>query len=313
MIEKLIEYKRVKKHPFPFSFVKDLSKEEIIRRISYCIDNNVYYDHKLFKCDEFSVFDESKYKLIIPYVKESMDLIGYDYNEKIEEVKSIMKKRTKGKKFSFNDHLRCLTMSLLNNHRWGDKNVKDNIKIIEDIFHNFDKEYLKNVNPEIIMNRLKDIHCSNTSIYSQLKSMSYNISVLEKIEKEYGSLDNYILNNDYISVVCSLSRGNYKLINIGEANILDYLRLVGVDSCKSTKQLRRLFGSLRLGIVGSEYASAGQVISIIKKLSCMSQLNEFETELILQQFSLTTASNICGETPNCNNCKLKEFCKYNKN
>ena len=74
----------------------------------------------------------------------------------------------------------------------GDNNIRENMETIDKIFHNYDKNYLKVVEPSILVNKLRKIHCTNPMINNQMKALSKNIMVLEKIEKDYGSLDNFV-------------------------------------------------------------------------------------------------------------------------
>ena len=63
---------------------------------------------------------------------------------------------------------------------------------IDKIFHNYNKNYLKIVDSNILVKKLKNIDCTNPMINNQMKALSKNIMVLEKIEKDYGSLDNFV-------------------------------------------------------------------------------------------------------------------------
>ena len=106
--------------------------------------------------------------------------------------------------------------------------------------------------------------------------------------------------------------GKYKLIQVGRAFAYDYLKRVGVNTCKKSSQLERLFGSHRLGIVENANATEQQVLNIIKKIAELNNCDEIIVESIIQQFCLLRSANICGEHPNCEKCKIRNYCHYNK-
>ena len=61
--------------------------------------------------------------------------------------------RKKGKKYTFEEHLKALIIAQLSNHRWGDNNIRENIDAIDEIFHNYNKNYLKIVEPNILVKK----------------------------------------------------------------------------------------------------------------------------------------------------------------
>lgn len=321
LIPLLIKYKQCIGVVFPIEKVKHLTTDIIIERLNDCILNNKKYELNFNKFNdkrkneiesdaELKLLSDEDLKSIIPLIKLSMDHINYNYETDSNEILDIIDLRNKGKDFTFSEHLRALIISLLSNHRWGDSNIRENKYKIDAIFHNYDKNYLKLVNPNILVEELKKIHCTNPMIKKQMESLNYNINVLEKIEKEYKSLDNFVTTNDPSDIANWFNEGKYKLNQVGRAFAFDYLKRVGINTCKSSSSLERLFGYNRLAIISNNNATAGQVVSIIKKLSKLNNISEIEIESILNQFCLLRSANICGEIPNCEKCKLRGFCNY---
>ena len=146
----------------------------------------------------------------------------------------------------------------------------------------------------------------------QMKALSKNIMVLEQIEKDYGSLDKFVSKEKPNDIANMFNSGKYKLIQVGRAFAYDYLKRVGVNTCKKSSQLERLFGSHRLGIVENASATEQQVLNIIKKIAELNNCDEIIVESIIQQFCLLRSANICGEHPNCEKCKIRNYCHYNK-
>jgi len=312
LIPLLIEYKKVTGYLFPIEKVKYVSDEDLIPRIQKCIETKTRYDFKSYKLDKIQVMSDNDLKKVIPLIIKSMEALNYDYKTDIENINKYIKDRLAGKKFSFSDHLRALILTQLSNHRWGDSNIRNNIDKIDAIFHNFDKNYLKVVDPNDLVTELKEIHCTNPMIKNQMKSILHNISVFELIEKEYGTLDNYVLNNSPSDIANSFVEGKYELRQIGYSFTYDYLKRVGINTCKYSIQMERMFGCFRLGIVSEEKSTHGQAITILKKLSKINNMSEVEVESIIQQFCLLRSANICGEIPNCEKCKLRDICHFNK-
>lgn len=312
LIPLLIEYKKVIGELFPIERVKHLSNEVLIKRIKQCIKNKKRYDIQIFKLDNCQILNDEELKQIISLIIKTLDSVNYDYKEIIEEILKPIVEREKGRKFDFKDHLYALVLTMLCNNRWGDTNIKNNINRIKAIFHDFDKNYLKLANSTYLVEELKKIHCTNLMINKQMKVLPYNIKMLEKIESDYDSLDEFVSIEDSNKIANLLYDGKYKMKQVGKSFAFDYLKKVGINCCKSSTQMERLFGMSRLGIVTNEVATAGQVISIIKKLAKLNNLKEIEVELLLQQFCLSKFSNICSETPRCNKCFLREICNYNK-
>ncbi len=312
LITLLIKYVEVNKIIFPIRSVRYLTNEEIIKILKYCIANHTAYNPNYVVLKKNIILEDKDLKDIYPLIKESMDNINYDYMKDVKDFIDNVELRKKGKKYSFEEHLKELIISLLSNHRWGDNNIRENMKNIDKIFNHYDKNYLKTVKPSILINKLKKIHCSNPMLKKQMESLSNNILVLEKIEKDYGSLDNFVSkgnNNDIVNLLCD---GKYKLTQVGRTVASDYLRRVGINISKSSKPLERLFGSLRLGAVENAISTEQQVLGIIKKIAILNNCDEIVVESIIRQFCLLRSANICGVSPKCEKCKIRKYCNYNR-
>jgi len=312
LIPLLINYVKVNKVVFPIERVKYLSNEEVIEILKDCIDNQIIYNPNYEMVKNITLLEDKDLKEIYPLIKESMDYINYDYMRDIKDLINSVKSRKKGKKYSFEEHLKALILALLSNHRWGDNNIRENMDTIDKIFHNYNKNYLKIVDPNVLVKKLRAIHCTNPMINNQMKALSRNIIVLEKIEKDYGSLDNFVNKETPNDIANMFNSGKYKLTQVGRAFAYDYLKRVGVNTCKKSSQLERLFGSHRLGIVENANATEQQVLNIIKKIAILNNCDEIIVESIIQQFCLLRSANICTEQPKCERCKIRKYCNYNK-
>lgn len=310
--EILIEYSKRFGLPFPILYMNGTPTEVIIERIKTCLDNDEIYDLGKHRVRIQNVKRGVDYKNVINKIMESMNSIQYDYKSLLLEQLEPIYERKRGKEFTFEEHLEGLIKSLLNNHRWGDNTVKENYEDIKIIFNNFDKEYLKEVDPELLYNRLLAIECGNVMLRKQLEGLKKNIKTMEKIEKDYGSLDAFVLSESPNTLANILYTGKYQLEQVGISFALEYLRKVGIDTCKVDSQVKRLFGSDRLGLVKNKTATSLQSMKLIKEIARDSNLTEIEVDSILWQFCIQRGAYICSEVPRCNYCKLKDVCNYNK-
>lgn len=312
LIPLLIKYKNCIGEVFPIGRVKYLSNDILIERIKECINQNKRYEVQTTKLNEIKLLSNNDLGKILPLVLNSLNKINYDYKSDIKEIMNTMELRNNGKVFTFSEHLKALIISLLSNHRWGDSNIRENRMKIDSIFHNYDKNYLKIADPNDIINELKKIHCTNPMIRKQIEALSFNITIFEKIEKDFKTLDNFVTINSPNDIANWFNEGKYQMKQVGRAFSFDYLKRVGINTCKTTAQLERLFSSSRLAIVENESATGGQVINIIKNIATINNVSEIEVESILQQFCLSRSANICGKQPKCEKCKLRNMCNYDK-
>lgn len=312
LIPLLIEYKRELGRIFPIEKMKHLTNNEIIERIKKCLETRNLYETQIFKLDDVQKMSNEELITIFPLVKQTMELINYDYKSNMKNYINIINQRKNGKEFSFKEHLEALIISLLSNHKWGDSNIIANKDNIKKIFNNYNKSFFEKLDVEDVVKKLKKIHCTNPMIQKQIKSLPYNVEILKNIEKKYGTLDNFVLNNKPNEIANAFYDGQYKMGQVGKAFALDYLRRVGINTCKSSVQLERLFGSGRLGVVESNKATSSEVICIIKKISKLNNISELEVELILQYFCLSRCADICGDNPKCYKCCLRNICNYDK-
>ena len=151
------------------------------------------------------------------------------------------------------------------------------------------------------------------STRKQMRALKGNIEVLEKIEKEYGSVDNYVTGLSPDIVVKSLSKPNsgYKLEMMGEALVWEYLRNVGVDGVKPDTHVRRFLGGNRMGepLVASP-ASIEDVYRQVEILSEETGLLKAEIDNLIWSFCAEGYGEICTVKPHCDRCPIKSKCAY---
>ncbi len=243
------------------------------------------------------------FKLII----ETLKYNNYTIQE-IETVQAV-RKRKNSESFNFEDHIAGMVYALLSNQRpW--KAIEDNYETIRKIFHDFDPDYLQNIDPIILVNQLREIKCGNRSINSQMNSLKYNIEQFKRIINLYGSMDNYVTSNETIIIARSLAEGKYKLKQMGIALTIEYLKNVGIDAFKPDIHMKRLFGKDRLGLSDKSMATENEILEIIKQFSSEVDIPIVEIDSIIWQFCASNYAEICDANPKCEKCLVKTKCNY---
>ncbi|MBR1681478.1 hypothetical protein IJ707_06795, partial [bacterium] len=105
------------------------------------------------------------------------------------------------------------------------------------------KNKIKNSDYKYFISSLKSRSLGNRAISKQMETLNYNISVLEEIENEYGSLDDFVtrLKPNAISALLACKESPYALKQIGFPLALEYLRNVGIDTVKPDVHIVRIY------------------------------------------------------------------------
>ena len=220
-----------------------------------------------------------------------------------------IEQRAKGKHFSTNEHIRALVYSMLSNNRpW--EPIEKNIDAIDTIFFQYDKDALLAVSPDSLIEQILSIKCGNRNIKNQMHALPENIRKFERIEKEFGSLDNFVTSGTPLEIADLLANSiKYKLQTLGFALAMEYLRNVGIDAIKPDTHIRRILGSNRLGCSNKPLAGELEAVEIINKISAQTGISPSKIDAILWLFCSNDNAMICTEQPHCKQCTLRgRFC-----
>ena len=313
--ESLMKYHNQFRKPFPISRFKNFSLEKIFSIIRESIETNTEYHIPLVTVEkEKKIYNKKiNYLKLINTIRSNMSEIGFDYNFLIKEYNDYVKLRKQGHVFAFNEHLKAIIMVQLYNDRWGDEMIKNNIDRIRVIFKDFDKDELKKASKEEIFDKLSAIECTNSATKKILNGLNYNIEMLEKIEKDYGSLDDFVESNDPLVLAENLYEGKYKLKQIGIFSALEYFKRVGIETTRPSRGLSRIISKERLNLISDSNGTRNEILNLLKIIEKETKIPKEEINLLLWQFSSKTCAGICSTIPRCNLCKLKNICNYNKN
>ena len=221
--------------------------------------------------------------------------------------------RQRGKIFSFEEHLKGLIYALLSNHtEWSLKEKK--LPQIDRLFFNYNVFEIEKHSAVYFERGIRKIKCGNVSIKRQMAYLHNNIKTLKKIERDYGSLDRFVLSDKPEKIVNKLAQPNskYKLNNIGTSLAWEYLRNVGINVSKPDVHMKRFFGSQRIGMSRTLEASEKEVIKAVEKLSKESGYTKFEVDYLIWCYCASNKGEVCTQTPHCYKCVIREYCNYTK-
>lgn len=229
---------------------------------------------------------------------------GLANGELVEKVKQ----REEGIEFSFKEHLRGMIYSLLSNQtNWG-RNIAPNLPLIDNIFHDYDVEFLKSEDGGYFESALRRIKCGNRQIARQMRDLKYNISVLERIVDEYGSLDAFVNEQGLSKAIKELASGRYKLKNMGKALVSEYLRNVGFNAVKPDKHMKRFFGNDRMGKGTHVPATEKEVFDSCNDIERKTGLSLVLIDEAIWNFCRDSKFQVCGKNPRCTHCPINEYC-----
>lgn len=234
---------------------------------------------------------------------ENNDLISNELDERV-------KSRCNGKQYSLSEHLYGLIGALLTNQRpWI--GIKPHLDEIDKIFYDYDVEKIKSTSGDYFTEALLAIKCGNRNIKSQMDNLNTNISMMEKIEKEFGSMDAFVTSAPAYEIVKKLSDYNseYKLKNVEVALAWEYLRNVGIDGAKPDVHLCRFLGGDRMGSNNQTPATAQEVYDTVSDLSQKSDLSIVAIDGFIWTYCADGFGKICSAVPQCNRCVIKSYCK----
>lgn len=241
-------------------------------------------------------------------------------------IKHQIDRRNNGERFSVNDHIRAMVYSMLSSGtKWERVEKSIDIKTgriisIDEIFHNYDIDYLLQCDPDILADEIKNLGCAGQSTRKQMKALvSKNITTLISLEQEYGSIDSYyqkFIDKDTTlkTLVKQLSdpQSEDKLAEMAEALVAEYLKNVGYDIAKPDRHIRRILGSKILGCSEYEEVPVYEAFDIVAEIAQEMNKPVAEVDYILWSYCADGYGEICTVSkPECNKCVANECCKSN--
>lgn len=214
----------------------------------------------------------------------------------------------KEEKHTINEHIRSMILAMLTAGRIYE-GIKNNLDELDKVFMQYDPEYLKNENPEKLIENVKKIKCGNRRIKPQMYALKDNIVFFQKIEKQYGNIDSFYHTMEKHNLVCFLS---CNLKELGQPLVSEYLPGVGWDVPKPDVHLKRILGKNRLGFSNNENATIQETYDIISNISDITGEYEKYIDYLFWSFCAEGEKNICGKQPKCDICPISQYCNKNR-
>lgn len=264
----------------------------------------------IVKGKEFKMIDEN----VVYKIKDYLKARGIvDIDDEVKHKSTKMDQRVAGTVFSFSDHLQGVIYSLLSAQTvWA--NVERNFGNIDKLFFDYDSNDILEHDYTYYVNGLHRIGCGSRLTNNQMKALPDIIATMQRIVNDYGSMDAFVTSAPVEDIVKKLSAGGskYKLRQIGPALAWEYLRNVGIDGAKPDVHMKRILGSERLGVSGSENASDEEVITTVRNLSKKTGLWMGQIDYLFWAYCATDKGEICTAEPKCDKCVVREYCNHSR-
>lgn len=230
-------------------------------------------------------------------------------------------KRKQGGNFELKDHIKAMVYSMLSAEKeWYLVQPHIDNGEVDTIFKGFCVDSLLKCKAETLTGQIKDIHCASRLTSRQMEALNVNINRLIGIEKQYGSVDCFYQclcekDNTYKMLICTLSSvgSPYKLQQMGEALVTEYLKNVGYDICKPDRHICRLLGCNVLGCSDKEVVPVYETIDIISAIARELGKPIAEVDYILWSYCANGYGGICTvDGKKCSDCVVKKYCLKEK-
>lgn len=243
-------------------------------------------------------------------VKKVQDYLESRNIVKVSGEVTPMDLRKNGKKFTLQDHLQGMIYSLMSAQTvWA--NIERNKTNIDRIFFNYNPEKILEKDYTYFVNALGVIRCRSRLTNGQMKALHENVMTMQRIEKDYGSVDAFVTSDKVERIVEMLTKAGskYKIKMMGEALAREYLRNVGVDSGKPDVHMKRIMGSERLGVSHFPEATNEEVVAKLQELSDKTGLWMSQIDYLFWAYCATDKGEICTANPRCNMCVIRDECR----
>ena len=251
-------------------------------------------------------------RLLLEKLQQTLTAVGLDYKGIVDDFGQVRasEQRAHGKTFEFADHVRGLILSLLSNQRsWGP--IARNLHHIAGIFFDYNPDAIKSADPSQLTQQILAIKCGNRQIAKQMLALGGNIVAFEKIIHVHGSLDRFVVSADPHVIARRLSSpGEYKLGQVGYALAMEYLRNVGLRASKPDLHICRAIGRRCLALVDADEPSGEMAYPVMGQVADEAGVNATYLDNLLWMLCAKDYGNVCGATPRCAVCLLRDMCNY---
>lgn len=216
--------------------------------------------------------------------------------------------RARGHAFPHSAYVRAMILAWLTGRRPWER-IGAELEALAHVFRHYEPKSLRRVDPAALAERVVALRCGNRGIHLQLAALPENLRRLKAIEREYGTLDAFVLSDDPDAIAREWSRpgGDYKLEQVGPSVAREMLRFVGIETAKPASLVRRMLGPERLGIL--EEGGPRAAAEAVAHLAAAAKRDVTEVDQLLWLFCAPDQADVCGTAPRCDVCRLAQHCR----
>lgn len=242
-------------------------------------------------------------------------------------IKKQIEKRKNGGTFILEDHIRAMVYSMLSAGIAWERiekyidNDTSQITAIDEVFQQYNYELLLQSDPSDLRDKIKGLHCATQYTYKQMKALvDVNIKKLIEIETQYGSIDKVYeqlkgADESLKTLILSLANphSKFKLEQMGEALVAEYLKNVGYDIAKPDRHIQRILGSEILGCSDKKEIPVYEAFDIVSEIAAELRKSVAEVDFILWSYCANGYGEICTvNKPKCDKCVVNKYCEKKK-
>lgn len=231
-------------------------------------------------------------------------------------IKHQIDKRRNSEHFSLSDHIRAMVYSMLSSSlSWekvehGIDSTTGRITPIDEIFHQYDPQFLLQTSPQKLADEIKSLHLGSQSTNRQMVALvDINIEKLHYFASQCGSIDGYYA--PFIQTDPTLKRlvknladgkSRNKLAQMNVALVSEYLRNVGYDIAKPDRHIRRIIGCNAMGISEREIVPEYEAMDIVAEIAKELGWSVAKTDYILWSYCAKGYGEVCTKKYHKENC-----------
>lgn len=225
-----------------------------------------------------------------------------------------LNERKQGKVFNVNEHIKALVYSLLS-ARVPWVRIVPHLNQLNMLFRGYDPDFIKSMPGDYFSDGIFSLNCGSQCTRAQMNVLAKNVDMLQKLDRQYNGIDNYVTSAPAIEIANDLSKPSspHKLHQIGPALAWEYLRNVGIDGAKPDVHMTRFLGADRMGKGINAPATDKEVWEQVNEISRETGLSLYAIDALIWEFCAAGYAEICTEVPKCSQCPIRNFCKKGSN
>jgi len=238
-------------------------------------------------------------KQVYQLMLKTMRNIGFSIDKELKYYRTLSTEDWTDK-----DYFETLTRAVFSGIRNGI--IKARWTAISNAFSNFDFHKVAKYGEEKVQELMENDRIIRHE--GKIKATIFNAKKMVEIVEQYGSFKNYTNSFPSVDSLIEKLQGYYAgFKGIGERNVFEFLKEIGIQTIKPDRQVQKVF--LRLGLIG-EKASLEEIVEIGMAMAKEVNQRPCAVDWLLWRFG----SEVCKtKNPLCDKCSFYESCSYRRN